>query len=260
MSGTTAAEEGRRVAIVTGGARGIGRAIAEGLSRSSKCRVAVVDMDGEGRRIARSLGGYFIRADLENPSECRKVVRKTLAKYGTDDILVNNAGIQNVAPIKDFPDREWDRMMAIMLRAPFILTKAVWPTMEAKRKGRIVNIASVHGLAASASKSAYVSAKHGLVGLTKVAAIEGGSVGITVNAVCPAYVRTELVTGQVKEQARTHGIKESEVLEKVFLEKAAIKRLIEPDEVAALVCYLCSEEASAMTGSAITIDAGWMAR
>ena len=151
-------------------------------------------------------------------------------------------------------------MLSVMLRAPFILTKLVWPMMESKRYGRIVNIASVHGLVASAAKSAYVSAKHGLMGLTKVAAIEGGPYGITVNAVCPAYVRTELVAGQVAKQARTNRISEDQVLEKVFLEKAAIKRLIEPDEVASLVCYLCSERASAITGSAIPIDVGWLAR
>ena len=252
-------KDGRRVAIVTGGARGIGRAIAERLAREG-CIVVIADMDEKGREVAGSLGGHFVLADLGKPEDCRMVVRKTVEKFRTVDILVNNAGIQHIAPIKDFPDEAWDRIMAIMLRAPFILTKAVWPIMEAKRRGRIVNIASVHGLAASASKSAYVSAKHGLVGLTKVAALEGGSVGITVNAVCPAYVRTDLVSGQVKEQARTHRIRESEVLARVFLEKAAIKRLIEPDEVAALVSYLCSDEASAMTGSAIPIDVGWTAR
>jgi len=260
MSRSAKAEGRGRVAIVTGGARGIGRAIAERLAKQTKCRVVITDVDARGKEVAESLKGYFIQADLSKPEDCRMVVRKTVEKFGTVDILVNNAGIQHISPIKDFPDEAWDRIMAVMLRAPFILTKAVWPIMEAKKRGRIVNIASVHGLVASASKSAYVSAKHGLVGLTKVAALEGGSVGITVNAVCPAYVKTDLVSGQVKDQAKTHGIRESEVLDRVFLEKAAVKRLIEPDEVAALVCYLCSDEASAMTGSAIPIDVGWMAR
>ena len=260
MSRQSRAREKGRVAIVTGGARGIGRAIAERLAKQEKCRVVVADVDEAGKKVARSIGGYFVYADLAKPEECRAVVEKAVEKFGTVDILVNNAGIQHIDPIRDFPDEDWDRIMAVMLRAPFILTKAVWPIMEAKKRGRIVNIASVHGLVASASKSAYVAAKHGLVGLTKVAALEGGSVGITVNAVCPAYVRTDLVSGQVREQARTHNISEGEVLEKVFLEKAAIRRLIEPDEVAALVCYLCSDDASAMTGSAIPIDVGWMAR
>jgi 3-hydroxybutyrate dehydrogenase len=260
MSSPSRAREKGRVAIVTGGARGIGRAIAERLAKQEKCRVVVADVDEAGKKVAKSIGGYFVAADLAKPDECRYVVEKTVERFGTVDILVNNAGIQHIDQIRDFPEEDWDRIMAVMLRAPFILTKAVWPIMEAKKRGRIVNIASVHGLVASASKSAYVSAKHGLVGLTKVAALEGGRVGITVNAVCPAYVRTDLVSGQVREQARAHNIPEGEVLEKVFLEKAAVRRLIEPDEVAALVCYLCSDDASAMTGSAIPIDVGWMAR
>jgi 3-hydroxybutyrate dehydrogenase len=259
MSRPAGAQKRGRVAIVTGGARGIGRAIAERLARE-KCKVVIADVDQQGRKVAKSLRGYFVLADLAKSEDCRMVVRKTVERFGTVDILVNNAGIQHIAPIKDFPDEAWDNIMAVMLRAPFLLTKAVWPIMEEKKHGRIVNIASVHGLVASASKSAYVSAKHGLIGLTKVAALEGGSLGITVNAICPAYVRTDLVSDQVKAQARAHRIRESEVVKRVFLEKAAIRRLIEPDEVAALVCYLCSDEASAMTGSAIPIDVGWMAR
>jgi len=253
-------QESGRVAIVTGGARGIGRAIAEKLAKNVKCRVVVADLDEEGKGVAKSVGGYFVLADLAKPEDCRTVVRKTLKRFGTLDILVNNAGIQHIDPIENFPDEEWDRIMAVMLRAPFILTKSVWPIMKAKGRGRIVNVASVHGLVASPSKSAYVAAKHGLLGLTKVAALEGGSVGITVNAVCPAYVRTDLVAGQVRQQAKVHNIPEDEVLERVFLEKAAIRRLIEPEEVAAMVCYLCSEDASAITGSAIPIDVGWMAK
>jgi 3-hydroxybutyrate dehydrogenase len=201
-----------------------------------------------------------VLSDLAKPEDCRRIVSQTVETFGTVDILVNNAGIQHIAPIKDFPEDAWDKIISVMLRAPFILTKSVWPIMEEKGYGRIVNIASVHGLVASASKSAYVSAKHGLVGLTKVAALEGGSVGITANAICPAYVNTDLVSGQIERQAKTHKIPESDVLEKVFLEKAAIKRLIEPKEVAALVSYLCSDEASAITGAAIPIDVGWMAK
>ena len=253
-------QESGKVAIVTGGARGIGQAIAERLAKREKCRVVVADLDNEGKVVAESVGGYFVPADLARPEDCVTVAKRTLERFGTVDILVNNAGIQHIDPIEDFPIEEWDRIMAVMLRAPFILTKSVWPIMKAKGRGRIVNVASVHGLVASPSKSAYVAAKHGLLGLTKVAALEGGSVGITVNAVCPAYVRTDLVSGQVRQQARVHNIPEDEVLEKVFLEKASIRRLIEPDEVAALVCYLCSEDASAITGSAIPIDVGWMAR
>ena len=248
-----------RVAIVTGGARGIGRSIAERLSKDGR-RVVVADVAEEGEEVASSIGGHFIRSDLTKTEECRRLVKKTVEKYGTVDILVNNAGVQHVDLIKDFPEEDWDRIMALMLRAPFILTKLVWPLMESKGYGRIVNIASVHGLVASPAKSAYVSAKHGLVGLTKVAALEGGSVGITANAVCPAYVRTDLVSGQIEQQSKIHGNPKGEVLQKVFLEKAAIKRLVEPEEVASLVSYLCSDEASAITGSAFPIDVGWLAR
>ena len=247
-----------KVAIVTGGARGIGRSIAERLSREGR-RVVVADNDEGGEEVASSIGGYFVRSDLTKTEDCHELVRKAAKKYGTVDILVNNAGVQHVDLIKDFPERDWDRILALMLTAPFILTKGVWPMMESKRYGRIVNIASVHGLVASPAKSAYVSAKHGLIGLTKVAALEGGGVGITVNAVCPAYVMTDLVSGQIDRQSEIHNVPREEVLRKVFLEKAAIKRLVEPGEVAALVSFLCSDDASAITGSAIPIDVGWLA-
>jgi 3-hydroxybutyrate dehydrogenase len=151
-------------------------------------------------------------------------------------------------------------MLAVMLTAPFLLIKYAWPAMKAQRWGRIVNIASIHGLVASLFKSAYVAAKHGLIGLTRVAALEGGPYGITANAICPAYVRTPLVENQIQDQARMRGLPPEEVVEKIMLEPAAIRRLIEPEEVAALVAYLCSEEASAVTGAAWTIDLGWTAR
>jgi 3-hydroxybutyrate dehydrogenase len=248
-----------RVALVTGGANGIGRSIAEALAERGD-RVAVVDLAEEkGREVARRVGGYFVRADLALPRDCQKAVERTIDRFGTVDILVNNAGFQHIDNIVDFPEAAWDRIMAVMLKAPFLLTKYVWKPMASKGWGRIINISSVHGLLASTSKCAYVSAKHGLIGLTRVAALEGGPLGITVNAICPAYVRTDLVETQIDDQARVHNISPDQVVRNVFLERVAVKRLIEPDEVASLVRYICSEEASAISGSALTIDLGWTA-
>jgi 3-hydroxybutyrate dehydrogenase len=177
------------------------------------------------------------------------------------DILVNNAGLQRVSPIEEFDEEWWDRLLAIMLTAPFLLIHDLIPGMYERGWGRIVNIASVHGLVASPYKAAYVSAKHGVIGLTKTVALEAGErkAGVTVNAVCPSYTRTPLVEKQIADQARVHGISEDEVLEKIMLDRNAVKRLIEPSEVAASVSFLCSEEAWSITGSAFTMDAGWLA-
>lgn len=249
-----------RVAIVTGGAGGIGRAVAERLTADG-CRVAVVDLhpDQTGE-VARAIDGLAIQADLSRREACRRVVDETVAHFGRADILVNNAGFQHIAPIADFPEEAWDRLLAVMLTAPFLLTKYVWPQMAGRGWGRIVNLSSIHGKVASPFKAGYISAKHGLIGLTRTAALEGGSVGITVNAICPAYVRTPLVENQIADQARTRHISPDEVLAQVMLEPAAIKRLIEPDEIAALVAYLCSDAAAVVTGAAWDIDLGWTAR
>nr|WP_290665150.1 3-hydroxybutyrate dehydrogenase [Ardenticatena sp.] len=250
----------QRVAIVTGAASGIGLAIAEALAREGH-QVVITDIDAEaGQAVAKRVHGLFVHANLVERAACRRVVDETLAAYGRVDILVNNAGFQHIDPIEAFPEETWETMLAVMLTAPFLLTKYVWPSMKANGWGRIVNIASIHGLVASPFKSAYISAKHGLIGLTRTAALEGGAYGITVNAICPAYVRTPLVENQIADQARTRGISVEEVVQQVMLEPAAIKRLIEPSEVADLVLYLCSERAGAITGSAITIDLGWTAR
>jgi 3-hydroxybutyrate dehydrogenase len=172
---------------------------------------------------------------------------------------VNNAGIQYVAPITEFPEAKWRQIIDLMLTAPFLLTKAVLPEMYTRKWGRIINIASVHALRASAFKSAYVSAKHGLLGLTRVTALEGAEHGVTCNAICPSYVRTPLVEKQIADQARVHGIPESEVVEKIMVAEAPIHRLLEPEEVAQLVTYLCTDAASGITGSAQSIDCGWTA-
>jgi 3-hydroxybutyrate dehydrogenase len=176
------------------------------------------------------------------------------------DILVNNAGFQHISPIEEFPIEQWNKLLGVMLTAPFLLMRYSWPMMKQKGWGRVINIASVHAMVASPFKAGYISAKHGVIGLTKTAALEGGEFGITVNAICPAYVRTPLVENQIADQARTRGIKEEEVVTDVMLKNAAIKKLIEPEEVANLVAFLASDQASSITGSSLTIDSGWTAQ
>ncbi len=188
-----------------------------------------------------------------------RLVAQTIAHFGRVDILVNNAGYQHIAPIDEFPEAVWNHMLAVMLTAPFLLTQAVWPHLKAQRWGRIVNIGSIHSVRASPFKVGYITAKHGLLGLTRTAAREGGEFGITVNALLPAYARTPLVENQIADQARTRGLSPEEVLEKVMLGQAAIKRLVEPDEVGSLAAYLCSDAAAAVTGADWSIDLGWTA-
>lgn len=248
------------VAIVTGAASGIGRAIAEALALRGD-RVVVADIDeAGGQAAADAIDARFICADLSQREDCQRLVAETLDRYARVDILVNNAGLQHVEPIETFPSEIWDKMIAVMLTAPFLLTQYVWQRMKANEWGRIVNISSIHGRVASPFKSAYVTAKHGLIGFTRSAALEGGAHGITVNAICPGYVKTPLVEGQIEDQAQTHQLTREEVLQQVMLAPAAIKRLIRPEEIASLVLYLCSEEAGVITGADWAIDLGWTAR
>jgi 3-hydroxybutyrate dehydrogenase len=249
----------KRVAIVTGAASGIGRAIAEYLADQQMC-VVVADTNQEaGQTTATALGGYYVNADLTDSAQCHRLVDAAVERFGTVDVLINNAGFQHVAPIDEFPEEIWGTMLSLMLTAPFILTKLVWPLMKAGGWGRIVNISSVHGLVASPHKSAYVTAKHGLIGLTRTAALEGAALGITVNALCPSAVRTPLVEAQLDDLARVSNIPVEQALEKVLLEPAAIKRLMEPAQVAALVGYLVSDAGDPITGVAWPIDGGWTA-
>ena len=254
------ADPAGKVAIVTGAASGIGLAIARDLATRG-VHVTLSDIDEKnGRAVTAELpAARFQLADMSKESDCQQLVSDTIAAEGHVDILVNNAGIQYVAPITEFPEAKWRQLIEIMLTAPFLLTKAVLPGMYANHWGRIVNIASVHALRASAFKSAYVAAKHGLLGLTRVTALEGAEHGVTCNAICPSYVRTALVEKQIASQAQVHGIPESEVVEKIMVAEAPIRRLLEPEEVAKFVAYLCSDDASGITGSALTIDCGWTA-
>ena len=249
-----------KIAIITGGASGIGLACAERLAADGM-KVVIADMNEKaGAEHAKRLAGDFILCNLSERSGCRQLVGETLKKHGTVHVLVNNAGFQHVSPIEDFPEDQWERMIALMLTAPFLLTRYVWPAMKKQKWGRVVNIASIHALIASPYKVGYIAAKHGLVGLTRTAALEGGEFGITVNALCPAYVRTPLVDNQIADQAKANNMSPAEVIEKIMLAPAAVKRLIEPAEVAGFVAFLCSDAAGTITGSAPTMDLGWTAR
>ena len=243
---------GRR-AIVTGAASGIGEACARALADRG-ATVVVADRDDDGaRRIAAEIGGEAWTIDLADLD--------ALADVSLDaDILVNNAGIQTVSPIVDFDPARFRLIIDLMLVSPFLLTRAVMPGMIERGWGRIVNISSVHGLRASAFKSAYVSAKHGLEGLSKVTALEGGPHGITSNCINPGYVRTPLVEKQIADQARVHGIAEDQVVERIMLTESAVKRLVEPGEVASLAVWLCGDDAGMVTGASYTMDGGWSAR
>ncbi|MCU0538196.1 MAG: 3-hydroxybutyrate dehydrogenase [Hydrococcus sp. Prado102] len=248
-----------RVALITGGASGIGGACAKKLARQD-IKVVIVDRDRDkGNAIANELKGSFIDADLSKREDCQKAVQGAIEQYGQLDILINNAGFQHIDPIADFPEETWDKMIAVMLTAPFLLTKYAWSYLIQSKCGRIVNIGSVHSLTASPFKIGYVTIKHGLVGFTKVVALEGGEHGLTCNTICPAYVRTPLVEKQIADQARTRGISPEEVEEKVLLAKTAIKKLLQPEDVANYVAFLCSGEAWAITGSVQAIDMAWTA-
>lgn len=244
--------DGRR-ALVTGGASGIGAACVRELAARG-AHVTVADLDGDGAKaVAEEVGGEAWVVDLSDTRALDDLSLET-------DVLVNNAGIQRVSPIQDFVPDDFRLVQRIMLEAPFLLVRAVLPGMYARGWGRVVNISSVHGLVASPFKSAYVAAKHGLEGLSKVTALEGGEHGVTSVCVNPGYVRTPLVEKQIAEQARVHGIAESEVMARVMLAESAVKRLVEPHEVAALVGWLTGPEAAMVSGASWTIDGGWSAR
>ena len=260
MTETTTTSEGGplagRTALVTGGASGIGRAVASRLSDSG-AHVLVLDRDEDGaRQVAKEVGGEPLVADL---SDGASIDALGLGSDVHADILVNNAGVQHVAPIEDFDPERFAFIQRLMLEAPFRLARGLLPGMYQRGWGRLVHVSSVHGHRASPYKVAYVSAKHGLEGLSKVVALEGAGRGVTSNTVCPGYVRTPLVEGQIKDQARSHDIEEDQVLDKVLLARTPVKRLVEPTEVADMVGFLCGPGTDSVTGSSFVMDGGWTA-
>lgn len=255
----------KKVGIVTGAASGIGLAIAEAFAKEG-ANVTIADLNEEGGKKVvegiQKLGrdALFVKTNVTKREDCKRLIDETVKKFGRIDILVNNAGVQNVAPIVDFPEDKWDLLIGIMLTGTFLCTKYALPYMIKQKSGRIINMSSIHGLIGAKFKSAYVSAKHGVIGLTKVTALEMLEHGITANAICPTFVRTPLVDKQIDDQAKAHGIPREEVLEKVILAEAPMKRMLEPEEVAELTVYLASDLALNITGAAIPIDEGWTAQ
>jgi 3-hydroxybutyrate dehydrogenase len=242
-----------RSALITGGASGIGAAIARRLAALGAA-VQIVDLDlVAAQAVAAETGGEAWQLDLSEPATLGGIELET-------DILVNNAGIQRVSPIEELDPDVFHRMLMIMVEAPFRLIRSALPYMYSRGYGRIINVSSVHGLRASAYKSAYVTAKHALEGLSKVTALEGGPHGVTSNCVNPGYVRTPLVEKQIADQARVHRLAESAVLETIMLTHNAVKRLVEPEEVAALVGWLVGPDAAMVTGASYTMDGGWTAQ
>ena len=256
-----------RISVITGASRGIGAATALELAKAGSAvallDVAAAGVDAQARSLASETGvearGYAV--DVTDRPRLREAVQQIVSDFGAIDHLINNAGIQFVSAIETFPDEKWDQVRAVDLDGVFNMTKAVWPHLLARGRGRIVNIASVQGLVASEFKAAYVASKHGVIGLTGVSALEGAAHGITANAVCPGAVLTELVKGQVPDLMQSFGgdITEEEAMERAFLAKMPTKRLIMPEEVGKLCAYLCSDAARSITGAAIPIDGGWTA-
>ena len=239
----------QRTALVTGAASGIGAAIASRLQRDG-WNVLSVDIRGD----------VGLCTDLTTREGNREAIASAVERFGRLDAVVACAGFQHVAPIEEFPEDRWEAVIALLLTSPFLLARYAWPHLRVSGSGRFVAIASVHGLVASPFKAAYVSAKHGVLGLVKTLALEGAEHGISATAVCPAYVRTPLVEGQIADQARAHGLPEDRVLEDVILAPQAVKRLIEPDEVAATVAFLLGPNGRAFTGAPVIMDQGWSAR
>jgi 3-hydroxybutyrate dehydrogenase len=250
----SAIELSDRAVVVTGAASGIGRAIAERLVAEG-AHVLSVDLEPD-----ESGPGDPFAANLTERAGNRAVVDSAVERFGRLDAVVANAGFQHVAPISEFPEDRWEALVALLLTSPFLLARYAWRHLEASGDGRFLAVASVHGLVASPFKAGYVAAKHGVVGLVKVLALEGADKGISAMAICPGFVRTPLVEQQIADQAKAHGISEERVLEEVVLQSHAVKRLLEPEEVAEAAAFLLGPSGRAFTGSPVVMDLGWSAR
>ncbi|MEM7267928.1 MAG: 3-hydroxybutyrate dehydrogenase [Pseudomonadota bacterium] len=256
----------QKTAIITGSTSGIGKGIAEALAAEG-CNIVLngfgdaekIEADRSALSASAGVTVAYDGADMTKPDEIEAMVRKAEADFGGVDIIVNNAGIQHVAPIDEFPIAKWDAIVAINMTSAFHTTRAALPGLKARGWGRVVNIASAHGLVASPYKSAYVAAKHGMVGMTKSVALEVAQQGITCNAICPGYVRTPLVEAQIPDTAKARGITEEEVVQDVMLAAQPTKKFVGLDEVGALTVFLCSDAAASITGAALQIDGGWVA-
>lgn len=254
-----------RTALITGSTSGIGLGIAREFARE-KFNLIFNGLEPDGPQIAEDIAKEFgiktmySAANMLKPEEIKNMVEEGQKKFGSIEVLVNNAGIQYVAPVEEFPEEKWNAIIGINLTSAFHTTRHVWTKMKEQKFGRIINIASAHGLVASEFKSAYVSAKHGLVGFTKTIALEGAPFNITANAICPGYVKTPLVEKQIADQAKAHNMPESEVISKVMLYKQAVKQFVPVETLGKLAVFLASDAAATITGTAMPADGGWNAQ
>lgn len=254
-----------KVALITGSTSGIGKSIAIAFADAGY-DIMFHGLEKDGPQIAEKIGNErsvktaFSNANLKDQDAINKLIQDAIMEFGKIDVLINNAGIQYVSKIEEFPLDRWNDIIAVNLTSAFVASRAVWPSMKKNGFGRIINVSSVHGLRASEYKSAYISAKHGVIGLTKVLGLEGAGHNITCNAICPGYVKTPLVEGQIKDQAKAHGLSEEEVVKQVMLKKQAVKEFIPEKKIAEMALFLAKEDSSAITGSAYVLDGGWSAQ
>lgn len=252
--------------LITGSTSGIGLGIAREFAKTKQYNIVFNGLETNGQEIADhvameyGINVMYSNANMLKPEELRNMVDEAIFKFGKIDVLINNAGIQHVSPIEDFPEDKWNAIIGINLTSAFHLTKAVWKGMKERKFGRIINIASAHGLVASEFKSAYVASKHGIVGFTKTIALEGAPFNITANAICPGYVKTPLVDKQIADQAKAHNMSETEVVNKVMLLKQAVKEFVPVEVLGQMAVFMASEGATTLTGTALPIDGGWNAQ